>query len=454
MADELDVNPLFVREELQPIPRERLGARGLDADVALQVVRDEAMLDGNPRQNLATFVTTWMEPAAQELAALAADRNLVDRDEYPRVAEIERRCVAMLAELWHAPDPAQAIGVSTAGSSEACMLAGLAMKRRWQHARRGAGQDTDRPNLVMSAGVQVVWEKFADYWDVEPRLVPVTDESPCLQPDGMLAAIDERTIGVVGILGATHTGIYEPIAALADALDDLQARTGQDVPLHVDAASGGFVAPFLQPELRWDLQLDRVASINASGHKYGLVYPGIGWALWRDASAVPDDLVFHVDYLGGDTSTLGLNFSRSGAPVLLQYFTFLRLGLDGYRRTHQLAQDVAMRIAEVVRSTSRFRILGDGTDLPVVAWTQDPPADNWTLFDLSALLRQRGWLVPAYHLPADLEEVAVMRVVVRNGFTHDLAEALLADVTDAVDWLEALDVPLPSPPDAKPAFHH
>lgn len=454
MTDEVAINPVFVREGQQPIPRDRLADAGLDPALAAQVVRDEAMLDGNARLNLATFVTTWMEPEAVALAAEAADRNLVDRDEYPRTADVESRCVRILADLWHAPGPADPTGVSTAGSSEACMLAGLTMKRRWAARRRDAGLDTARPNLVMSAGVQVVWEKFANYFEVEARLVPFDPGGTGLTAAQVADAVDDRTIGVVAILGTTHTGAYEPVADIAAVLDRLEDERGIDVPLHVDAASGGMVAPFLQPELVWDFRLDRVRSINTSGHKYGLVYPGVGWILWRDAKQVPGDLVFHVDYLGGDTSTLGLNFSRSGAPVLLQYHVFLRLGRDGFERVQRTCQDVAVRLSSAIGAMDAFDLVTDGTDIPVFAWTRTSGTDRWDLFDLSAQLRQRGWLVPAYHLPAGREDTAVMRVVVRNGFSPDLAELFLADLVDIVTWLEQLEAPLPRHPADGSAFHH
>ncbi|MFM7063680.1 MAG: glutamate decarboxylase, partial [Actinomycetes bacterium] len=272
----------------------------LPADAAYQLVHDEAMLDGNSRLNLATFVGTWMEPQALRIYTETVDKNMIDKDEYPQTAAIEERCVRIVADLWNSPEAATTAGTSTIGSSEACMLAGLAFKRRWQAARRAEGKSTETPNMVMSAGVQVVWEKFCNYWEVEPRYVPVTDDNLLLGAESMLPYVDEHTIGVVAILGSTFTGDYEPVAEIAAALDQLAADGGPDVPLHVDAASGGFVAPFLQPDLVWDFRLERVHSISTSGHKYGLVYPGVGWVVWRTADLLPEDLVFHVSYLGGD----------------------------------------------------------------------------------------------------------------------------------------------------------
>jgi glutamate decarboxylase len=451
----LGLNPLFSRAGQLDVPRHRLPDGTMDPTTAYQVVHDEVMLDGNARMNLATFVGTWMDDQAGRLAAETADKNMIDKDEYPQTAAIEARCVRILADLWHAPDPENAVGVSTTGSSEACMLAGLAFKRRWSAARRAAGKPADRPNLIMSSAVQVVWEKFANYWDVEPRYVPIEGDVAHLTPEGMLAQVDENTIGVVAILGQTYTGIYEPVKELAEALDDLQARTGLDVPLHVDGASGAMVAPFLQPELEWDFRLERVHSINTSGHKYGLVYPGLGWALWRKPEHLPEDLVMHVSYLGGDMPVFGLNFSRPGAPVLLQYFLFLRLGREGYRLVHQTCQDVAMYLSGAIGAMAQFELLSDGSDIPVFAWSLRPEVTKWDLHDLSRTLRERGWQVPAYPMAPNREDLTVMRVVVRNGLALDLARLFLDDLERAVDWLDALDGPLPKEMGGVQAgFHH
>jgi glutamate decarboxylase len=304
-------------------------------------VHDEAMLDGNSRLNLATFVGTWMDPHADRLYSETADKNMVDKDEYPQTAAIETRCWKMIANLWNAPDADGAIGTSTIGSSEACMLGGLALKRRWQQARRAAGLSTEKPNLVLSSAVQVCWEKFCNYWDVEARYVPITDEHRCLDGFELEKYVDENTIGVVAIMGVTYTGVYEPVAEIAESLDRIQADTGLEIPIHVDGASGGMIAPFLQPALEWDFRVPRVVSISTSAHKYGLVYPGLGWVVWRTVSDLPADLVFDVTYLGGHMPSFALNFSRPGAQVLLQYYLFLRLGWDGYYKVQKASQDVA-----------------------------------------------------------------------------------------------------------------
>ena len=351
--------PMLSREFSGAMPRYRLPERALAPGVAAELVRGELALDGSSRLNLATFVTTWMEPEAAALMADTFDKNMIDRDEYPQTAELEKRCVNILAHLWHAHAGETATGTSTTGSSEAAMLGGLALLWRWRERRRAAGKPTGRPNLVTGINVQVCWEKFCRYWDVEPRLAPMEPGRRHLEPEQAAALCDENTIGVVAVLGSTFDGSYEPVADIAAALDALEGERGLDVPLHVDAASGGFVAPFIQSDLVWDFRLPRVKSINASGHKYGLVYPGIGWALWRDAAALPEDLVFHVNYLGGDMPTFALNFSRPGSQVVAQYFTFLRLGREGYRAVQQGCQDVALHLvgrhrrARAVRAADR-----------------------------------------------------------------------------------------------------
>lgn len=333
------------------------------------------------------------------------------------------------------------------------MLGGLALKRRWQTARRALDKDVSKPNLVMSSAVQVVWEKFCNYWDIEPRYVPVSDEHPCLDGHGLADVIDENTIGVVAIMGVTYTGVYEPVKKISAALDEIQETTGLDIPIHVDAASGGMVAPFLQPEIEWDFRVPRVHSISTSGHKYGLVYPGVGWVVWGKEEYLPEDLIFKVSYLGGEMPTLALNFSRPGAQVILQYFTFLRMGRDGYRRVHAASRSVAQSIAESVGSMAEFEIVADGSDIPVVAWRMSAGQTKpWTLFDLSDRLRAKGWQVPSYPLPDDLSDRIVQRVVVRNGLGEELAKALIADIRSEVAALNELAEPLPFP--AKSGYHH
>jgi glutamate decarboxylase len=440
------LNPMFARPgEATDFPLNRIPQREALPDTAYQIVHDEAMLDGNSRLNLATFVGTWMDPYAAKLYAESVDKNMVDKDEYPQTAAIETRCWTMIASLWNAPDPAGAIGTSTIGSSEACMLGGLALKRRWQLSRRAAGRPADRPNLVLSSAVQVCWEKFCNYWDVEPRYVPITDEHRVLDGHDLESYVDENTIGVVAIMGVTYTGMYEPVAEIAAALDRIQERTGLDIPIHVDGASGGMIAPFLQPELVWDFRLERVASISTSAHKYGLVYPGLGWVVWRTVADLPKELVFDVTYLGGHMPSFALNFSRPGAQVLLQYYLFLRLGWEGYFTVQKTSQDVAMFLASEIGRMPAFDLWNDGSDIPVFAWQlAKGHTDKWNLYHLSERLRLKGWLIPAYPMPDDLADKVVQRIVVRNGLSRSLAESLLTDIADAVAYLNALESPMPT----------
>ena len=445
IGDNTQLNPIFARAgEATDFPVNRLPDGESLPETAYQVVHDESMLDGNARLNLATFVGTWMDPFATKLYSESADKNMVDKDEYPQTAAIETRCWKMLASLWNAPSAEGAIGTSTIGSSEACMLGGLALKRRWQLARRAEGKSTEKPNLILSSAVQVCWEKFCNYFDVEARYVPISDEHKVLDGHDLDRYVDENTIGVVGIMGVTYTGMYEPIAQIAKALDDIQAKTGLDVKIHVDGASGGMIAPFLQPELEWDFRVDRVVSISTSAHKYGLVYPGLGWVVWRTVEDLPEELVFDVTYLGGHMPSFALNFSRPGAQVLLQYYLFLRLGWDGYRKVQQASQDVAGYLSGEIAKIDAFELWNDGTDIPVFAWQLTKGhTDKWNLYHLSERLRLKGWLIPAYPMPDDISDLVVQRIVVRNGLSRNLAESLVLDIREAVAYLDALEAPMP-----------
>jgi len=440
---------------LNLLPLDELPTVGLSSDAAYDLITSDLLLDGQARLNLATFVTTWMPATAAQLMAQTADKNMIDKDEYPQTAEIESRCVRILADLWNSPEHEDATGCSTTGSSEAAMLAGLALKWRWRERMQAAGKATDHPNLVMGVNVQVCWEKFCRYWDVEPRLVPMEGERYHLGPDEAVAKCDENTIGVVAILGSTFDGSYEPVEEIAAALDQLESERGLDVPVHVDAASGGFVAPFLQPDLEWDFRIARVQSINASGHKYGLVYPGVGWAIWRNSEALPKDLIFDVNYLGGHMPTFALNFSRPGSEVVAQYFMFTHLGRDGYRLAMESAHELARYIAAGIAEMGAYRLISDGSDLPVFAFTVGPDVKNYNVFDVSDRLRQRGWLVPAYTFPENRQDLSVLRIVVRAGMNHDMAHLLLEHLSEQTEFLESLDAPLPGPdPEKRRAFAH
>jgi glutamate decarboxylase len=429
------------RDMNREVPKYRLPDHEMSSDTAYNIIHDELMLDGNSRLNMATFVTTWMEPQAEKLMAECFDKNMIDKDEYPQTAAIEERCVNIVSNLFNAPE--EGVGASAIGSSEAVMLAGMALKWRWRDRRRAAGKPTDRPNLILGANVQVVWEKFCRYWEVEPKYIPMEKGRYVITPEEVVRLTDENTIGVVAILGTTFTGEFEPIEKIHDALVKQNAETGWEVPMHIDAASGGFVAPFLQPDLKWDFRLPLVKSINASGHKYGLVYPGIGWVVWRSHEDLPGELVFHVNYLGGDFT---LNFSRPGNQVVGQYYNFLRLGRAGYVQIMEALRDTAMGLSSGVAGIGPFELVSDGSAIPVFAFKLKDDVTGYSVFDISDKLREFGWQVPAYTMPEHAEDVAVLRVVVREGFSADMADMLLADIRKAADHFEGLSGHVPKPP--------
>lgn len=431
------ITPTFASRELKTtVPKYTLPSEGMPAQSAYQIVHDELMLDGNSRLNLATFVTTWMEPEAQKLMAETMDKNMIDKDEYPQTAEIEMRCVNILSHLYNSPDEESCCGCSTVGSSEAVMLAGMAFLWKWRERMKEKNKPIDTPNLVMGIDVQICWEKFCRYWNIEPRYIPMKPGKYTITPAEVEERIDENTIGVAAILGTTFTGQYEDIKDVNDMLEKYNSRSGNEIPLHVDAASGGFIAPFIQPELEWDFRLKWVKSINTSGHKYGLVYPGVGWVLWRTKDDLPKDLVFDVNYLGGDMPTFTLNFSRPGNQVVAQYYNFLRLGYEGYRDIQNAARDTALYLADKINALPQCEIITNGSDIPVLTFTVNVEyKDSISVFDISEAVRHRGWLIPAYTLPANAEDIALCRIVVKEGFSRDMADMLVDDMKRALTYL-------------------
>lgn len=405
-----------------------------DSQAVYQTIHDQLVLDGNSQQNLATFCTTWIESEVKQLMDESADKNMIDKDEYPQTAAIEERCVHMLADLWNSPEAAGTIGCSTTGSSEAAMLGGLALKWNWRKRRRAAGKSTETPNLI-TGPVQVCWHKFCRYFDVELREVPMEGDRLLLTPKEVLKRCDENTIGVVPTLGVTFTLQYEPVHAIALALDQLQKETGLDIPIHVDGASGAFLAPFVEPDLLWDFRLPRVKSINASGHKFGLAPLGVGWALWREKHDLPEDLIFQVNYLGGNMPCFALNFSRPGGEIICQYYNFLRLGKQGYREIQSRCTGLGRFLADKIGALGPFKIIYDGQGgIPGLCWElKDPASSPFTLYDLADRLRERGWLVPAYSMPPNREDLVIQRILVRHGFTQQMADALLVEMRDALD---------------------
>ncbi len=401
-----------------------------------QAIHDELMLDGNSRQNLATFCQTWVEPEVHTLMNECIDKNMIDKDEYPQTAALEMRCVRMLADLWHAPKAMDTLGCSTVGSSEAAMLGGMAMKWRWRTRRKAQNKSTDKPNIV-TGPVQVCWHKFARYWDVELREIPMEKGQFMLRPEEVMQYCDENTIGVVATLGLTFTGAYEPVWALSAALDVYEEETGNHIPIHVDAASGGFLAPFMEPDLVWDFRLPRVKSINASGHKFGLAPLGVGWVVWREKEDLPEDLIFWVNYLGSNIPSFAINFSRPGGQIVAQYYTLVRLGREGYYKVHKACYDTVAYLVQKLQALELFDFIHAGQGgIPAITYSFKEDIDvGFTLYDLSERLRIRGWQVPAYSMPAHCQELVVMRILVRHGFTKDMADLLMHDIRQAVSFL-------------------
>jgi glutamate decarboxylase len=421
----------------ESVPKYEIPDEGMPANAAYEMVHDELNLDGNPALNLASFVTTWMEPEADKLIMENIGKNYIDHFEYPQTEVIHERVVNMLARLYNAPQETTFAGTATVGSSEAIILGLLAHKWAWRKRRQEKKEPCDKPNIVYGADVHVCWDKFAKYFDVEPRIIPMEPDRFTLDAASVAGLVDENTICVGAILGTTFTGEADPIKEVNDLLVEIKKKKGWDIPLHVDAASGGFITPFVNPELEWDFRLERVKSINVSGHKYGLVYPGLGWLIFRDHGDLPEDLIFYVNYLGDEMPTYTLNFSRGSATILAQYYNLLRLGRRGYTRiaTNVLAN--ARYLAGRLADSGKFEVLNTAKLLPIVTVKLKKPAD-YTVFDLSQKLRERGWIVPAYTLPPNAEKIAIMRVVVKENFSRDMADMLFDDVVKACGVLEGV----------------
>ena len=422
------LTPIFGSEASDAqMPRTQMNDEPVEPRIAYEMIKEYLSIEGNATQNLTTFCQTYMEPMATRIMSEVMEKNAIDKDEYPMTADLENRCVAMIADLWHADPDEEPMGTSTVGSSEACMLGGLGMLFRWKKLAKDAGVDiytSQRPNLVISSGYQVCWEKFCRYWDIEMRLVPLEKDHLSLNMDTVMDYVDDHTIGITAILGITYTGKYDDVKKL----DELVEAYNQEHPklpirIHVDGASGSMVAPFVDPDLEWDFRLKNVWSINTSGHKYGLVYPGIGWVIWRGKEALPEDLIFWVSYLGGEEATMAINFSRSASQIVGQYYVLMR-------------NDVARYLAEELKGMGIFDIYEDASNIPIVCWGLKDDADvEWSLYDLSDRLRMNGWLVPAYPMPANLQDVVVQRVVARQDFSMQLAIKLVEDMKKEIDTL-------------------
>ena len=454
-------------EMLQPSPVETIPMSPTTAPTAYQMVKDELFAQTNPRLNLATFVTTYMDEYATKLMNESININYIDETEYPRVAYMCAKCINIMANLWNSPEQNKwKAGALAIGSSEACMLGGVAALIRWRDARKKAGKPYDKPNFVISTAFQVVWQKFADFWDVEMRTVPLSEEHPTLDPAEALARCDENTICVVPIQGVTWTGLSDDVEALDKALDEFNAKTGYNVPIHIDAATGGFIYPFLCPEKKWDFRLKWVLSISTSGHKFGLVYPGLGWVIWKDKKYLPDSMSFTVNYLGAEVTQVGLNYSRPAAQIIGQYYNFIHLGFEGYKNVQMNSMAITKYLHDEIAKFPQFKNYSDDIPNPLFIWSLKEDyakTAKWTLYDLQDKLQQHGWMVPAYTLPDNLTKDVVMRIVCRQGFSRDMADQLLGDMRSSIAELEALEYPttsrianeknIPYAP-AKAAFNH
>ena len=432
--------PLFGTKEMDlTLPKKTLAQASISPQVAYRLIADELMDEGNARLYLATFCQTFMEPEAIQLMTESLEKNAIDKSEYPQTTELENRCVSIIADLWHVQAGENYQGTSTVGSSEACMLGGMAMKFRWRTLAQQRGLDINKqkPNLIISAGYQVCWEKFCVYWDIEMRTIPLSPTQLSLDIELAMAAVDEYTIGIVGILGITYTGKFDDIATLNERVTAYNKVHEHQLVIHIDGASGGLYTPFVDPELMWDFRLENVVSINTSGHKYGLVYPGVGWIIWRDEHYLPDELVFSVSYLGGDLPTMAINFSHSASHLIGQYYNFLRFGYNGYRAIHERTRDVAQYLAQAMAETGLFDIYNDATNIPIVCWRMKAETEKrWDLYDLADRLLIHGWQIPAYPLPANLEDIIIQRMVIRSDLSMDMAELLVRDIHQAMKELD------------------
>src|SRR6476620_2478789 len=403
---------------------------------AQNLVNSETLTDASPMQNLSSFVTTFSEPEEVEVAKANIMKNYIDHDMYPQVFAMETKMVKWLHGLWNGPKNVEIYGTATVGSSEAWRRGGLAHKWNWRQAREKAGKDASKPNMVTGGNVQVVWKKFLRYFDVEPRIAPLEPGNYRLTAKHLDKLVDENTICVVAIAGQTFTGEDDDFEEIQDWLDAYEKRTGINIPMHIDAASGGFVNPFLYPDYKWDFRLPRVQSINASGHKYGLVPPGLGWVVFRDRKVFNENLVFYVNYLGGEAPTATLNFSKGSSTVLMQYYMFLRLGRDGYTRVMRYALDHAVYLRDRLTKTGKFQIMNKTQRIPVVALTLDKSVKRYNEFGISNKVRERGWILSAYSMPPEAQEINSLRIVVRPHLNQDVSEILANDIEQACKYLE------------------
>lgn len=385
--------------------------------------------DGNPDQNLGTFATGFMEAEAEKLMKDVMGKNFIDQNAYPALESIHQRIISIIAHLFNAPENSDPTGTATTGSSEAIMLGLLAHKFNWRKHRQKQNKSIDKPNIVMGNNVHVCWQKFALYFDVSCRIINIQNNQLILTADKVAEAIDENTIAVGCVLGNTFTGQLDQIEQINELLIQLKKNKGWNIPIHVDAASGGFVIPFLHPELLWDFRLEQVASINVSNHKFGLVYPGMGSLVFQDKTLLPRELIFNVDYIGSTIQNYGLNFSKPSIMVLLQYYNFLRLGENGYKQVKNKLIQKTQYLEQKLLETGYFEFFSNTNYLPIlVMGIKKNRGITKTVYEISQLLRARNWIVPAYDLPD--REISVLRLVIKQNFSDTMLETLLQDIQE------------------------
>lgn len=463
----------------QTISKYEIPENSSPGNLVYEYLNEDLTLDGIPTLNLASFVNTDIDEYASKLVFENIVKNLADNDEYPSLLDMQQRCITILSNLWNAPSVIKngnrvtnSVGAATTGSSEAIMLGGLALKKRWQERQKAKGKPIDNPNIIMASCAQVALEKFARYFDVENRLVSITEESGHLIDTTKIKEnVDENTIGIFVIMGSTFTGAFEPVEKISKILDEIEKERGIDVRIHVDGASGGFIAPFIYPHLKWDFRVDRVDSINTSGHKFGLTTAGLGWVIWKDAEMLPKSLKFSLDYLGGVEETFGLNFSRAGFPVIHQYYNFLHYGRKGYSEIFDSCLSNSRLLSYFLEKSGYFEVLSvihkkvDNAEsiytdkkiekhssadivaanerynpgLPIVSFRfseevrKNYPEIPQALF--SAMLRNKGFIVPNYHLSPDENDKEILRVVVRKSLSLGLLDKLMEDIISSIELL-------------------
>jgi glutamate decarboxylase len=433
-----EISPTYsMRYFTESTPKYRIPGDGLPANAAYQLIHDALNLDGRTAFDIGSFTTTWMEPEAEKLIMENLGKNFIDRFEYPEITEIHQRIVNMLGHLFNAPEQADFCGTATVGSSEAIELGLLAHKWTWKQNRTKQGKSTDNPNIIFGADAHICWDKFAKYFEIEPRIIPMEKDRLCIDAKSVRDRIDENTISVGAIMGTTFSGACDPVKEINNLLVQVKEKEGWDIPIHVDAASAGFILPFVNPELEWDFRLPQVKSINVSGHKYGLVYPGVGWLIFKNHTDLPEDLIFYVNYLGDDMPTYTLNFSRGSEMVVAQYYNLLRLGHSGYTNVMNNCMKNAGYLAHKLNNSDIFELVNK-IELPIITFRfKNTP--YFTPFQLSQKLRERGWMLPAYNLPANANDIIVMRVVVRETFSRDMTETFYNDLISAYQILDNME---------------